>query len=90
MELILLDLLKISKKKKKFKVKQKCFSNLPKRLDAKNNARKMGPLVLIGRGSSLAVCNLYCVRKERQSELPLFLLFYKPLPPLSYINQSYF
>ena len=46
-------------------------------------------LVLIGRSSNLTVFNLYCVRKESQSELPWFLLFYKPLTPLSYINLAF-
>lgn len=32
---------------------------------------RLAPLVLIGRSGNLAVFNLYCVRKESQSELPL-------------------
>ena len=46
-------------------------------------------LVLIGRSSNLTVFNLYCVRKESQSELPRFLRFYEPLTPLSYINLAF-
>lgn len=50
---------------------------------------RRAPLVLIGRSGNLAVFNLYCVRKESQSELPRFLLFYKPLTPLSYISLTF-
>lgn len=47
------------------------------------------PLGLIGRSSNWAGFDLYCVRKESQSELPRFLLVYKPFTPLSYSSLTF-